>query len=157
MGRRETRLVLGGILGLLVAFASSSATAAIILADQFSSGRGGEIDSLSVFHGQVADDDAISPGRAGMATATSGPSLPSDNQTDPPTFHPGESLGPSGGTAGQPNSFSQGSGGGAMSAAASVLASFSEPPFQTALPGEARTIMPTGPPFELLRPPRGSA
>jgi hypothetical protein len=142
MGRRETRLVLVGVCGVLAALVSNCALGSIIVdrpaAEEFS------------------HPDGMLDASQGMAPAA--PVLPPDKGGDPLTIHPIEGLAPAGTSAGPPNSVSQGGGNGSSNAAmAGVLPSLPEPALQTSLPRKARPIMPTGPPFELLRPPRAFA
>ncbi len=91
-----------------------------------------------------------------------GMACPTDPQTDPPK-EPGnprsvryaEALGPGGAAASRPSSISQGSGGGfGNPAITGIPRDLAQPALQTTLPTEARPYLPTGPPFELLRPPR---
>jgi hypothetical protein len=155
MGRRETRLVLGGVFALLVAFASNSAMGAIILADPFSGFAGGQGGSFQQFGGELSDLVAEGGQTAGMTRAAPGPFDPSDEENNLLTVRQLDGLSPAGGSAGAPSSASQGGGNAPSNAAMTgVFFHLPQPSLQTGLPGEARTAMPTGPPFELLRPPR---
>lgn len=151
---RRTRLVLSGVLGLLVALASSSALGALIF----------DPDALPV--PAVGQGDAIQPLAEGCldtggmgaglgATLPGGPLTPPDDEENPPTVDRLEALAPAGGSAGPPSSLSQGGGnGGSNSAIPGASSILPDPALQTALPTDARPILPTGPPFGLLRPPR---
>lgn len=138
---RKTRLLVAGLFGLLVALAANSAVGSIILhqppADElFAPAAGADA-------GQAMTPDAPRP------------SVPPDDPQNPPTIQHLEGLAPSGGSAGQPSSGPQGGGNGSnIAAMTAALYDLPQTPLQTGLPGEPRTIMPIGPPFELLRPPR---
>ena len=140
---RYTRSMLGVLLGLLVVFAANTAMASIICDRQ-------PADELfDAAAGAFSSDQGMTP------PAEDRPSAPPDNSENPPTVDQFEALAPAGGSAGQPSSVSQGGGSGSSNAAISgILYDLPQPALQTALPREARPYLPTGPPFELLRPPR---
>jgi hypothetical protein len=137
----KTRLLVVGTVGLMAALASNMARGSIILDRQ-------PTDELFDPVGGVDADQ-------GMASDAPCPSSPRDDGENPPTVDQFEGLAPPGAVAGQPNSISHGSVAGAnVAATTSLLCDAPEPSLRTGLPGEARTVMPTGPPFELLRPPQ---
>jgi hypothetical protein len=139
MTARKTRLAVVGALGLLMALASNSALGSIIL------------DRPPA--GEFSDPAGMVDASQGMAPAA--PVVPPDKGGDPLTIHHIEALAPAGAAAGQPSSASQVGGSGSSNAAIiSALYDLPQPTLRTLLPGEGGTIMPTGPPFELLRPPR---
>jgi hypothetical protein len=139
MTARNTRLVVLAVFGLLTALASNCALGSIIL-------------DRPVAGGPFAADGILDASQ-GMAPAA--PVVPPDKGADPLTIHQIEGLAPPGTAAGQPTSASQGGGTGPTNAALpNVISYLPDAAFRTPLPGAPRTIMPTGPPVELLRPPR---
>ena len=153
---RETRLLIGGIVGLLLALACSTTDAAIIL----------DRDALGLVTGQfqdlglgMAEDPAGLAGTSGANERTSPPapaepSGPNEGQSPLPLIQP-DGLGPGSGSAGHPSTVSP-SGAGASGGTAILCQVFDLPhlALQTRLPRESSPFLPTGPPFELLRPPR---
>ncbi len=142
MTGRNTRSMLGVLLGLWVVFAANAAVASIISDRQ-------PADDLFAAAAALSADQGMTP------PAEDRPSSPPDNRENPPTVDQLEAFTPAGGSTGQPSSASQGGGNGSTNAAiTAILCDLPQPALQTALPREARPYLPTGPPFELLRPPR---
>ena len=139
---RNTRSMLSVLLGLLVVFAANTAAASIICDRQ-------PADELFDAAAALSADQGMTPATEDR------PSSPPNDREDPPTVDQLEAFSPANGSAGQPSSVSQGGGSGSSSAAISgAFCDLPQAPLQTALPREARPYLPTGPPFELLRPPR---
>lgn len=152
MTARNISLSLVGIAGLLVALAPGSAVASIIAHD----GLAGPSEDLDAFLDAIADVSFVGSGSGeGMTPAQESPTSPSNEEDDPRPSVDVLALAPGGPAAGQPGSASQGGGNGSPSAALDG-AHWNLPPapLQTRLPKEGRVTMSTGPPFELLRPPR---
>ena len=158
---RETRLLIGGIVGLLLALASSSTDAAIILDRDALGLATGQFQGLSL-QGLSLDMAEDSGGLAGMfgadertlPTAPAEPSGRNEGRDPLPLIQP-DSLGPGSGSAGHSSTVSPSAAGG--SGAAAILCQVFDLPqlsLQTRLPRESSPFLPTGPPFELLRPPR---
>lgn len=153
---RETRLLIGGIVGLLLALACTTAEAAIILDRDALALAAGQFQDLGL---ATADDAAGSAGAPGAADTTAptepaAPSSPNEGQAPLPLIQP-DGLGPASGSAGHPSTVSP-PGAGASGATAILSQVFDLPhlALQTRLPRESSPYLPTGPPFELLRPPR---
>jgi hypothetical protein len=141
---RKPRVLLVGVCGLLAALACNCTLGSII------------------FEQPAAEDyfhpDGMLEANQGMTPDAPSPSSPRDDGENPPQVDQLEGLAPAGTAAGQPSSASQGGGNGSSNAATTgILCDLPQPALQTTLPREARPYLPTGPPFELLRPPRKSA
>ena len=139
----KPRVLLVGLFRLMAVLACNCALGSIIF-DQ-----PGE-DSSNLTGALEADQ--------GMAPKTpQAPSTPNKGH-DLPTLHQLEGLAPAGSGAGAPQSPSHGGGNGPTNPALGTISPYlPEPGLQVAAPSERRPILPTGPPFELLRPPRRSA
>ena len=148
---RRTSLLLG-VLGLCLALAPQPAKATLVVGTAFPSSVGQGDDFLESLARQLVS----STGMAGPATPIApGPAPSEDDEDDPPAFRLPERLLPAPATGCQANSVSQSSGSGSTGVAlASRICDVPPPGLWATLPSEAKTIMPTGPPFELLRPPQ---
>ena len=148
---RRASLLLG-VVGLCFALAPHTARATLVLGEACPS-LGGSTDALLE---SLATQLVSSAEMAGPGTATSPSPAPSEeNEDEPPAFRLPEGLLPAPATGCQSNSVSQSSGSGSSGAAlASRISDLPPPRLWAALPSEGKTILPTGPPFELLRPPR---
>jgi hypothetical protein len=146
---RRTSLLLG-VVGLCLALAPQPATATLVVGEASPSSVGHPDNLLESLASQLL----ASAEMAGPATPVSPNPAPSeDNENDPPVFRLMEGLLPAPATGCQSNSVSQWSGSTGV-ALASRICDVPPPRLWAALPSEAKTILPTGPPFELLRPPR---
>ena len=155
MTARRTRLLLTGLVGLLVAFAASTAPGAIVPGNAARPLDAVESDLARLFVTQFLDSQASLDGMAGSVPLSSDPSPEGDS---PPTLQEVEHLLAAVPTGCQPNSVSQSSGSGASNpAVAGAFCHLPQTALQTTLPREARPYLPTGPPFELLRPPRDTS
>jgi hypothetical protein len=145
------RVLLPMAAGVAIALASQPATAALVVGDA-SPFLGGEHDELleSLASQLLASADMAGPTHTGPNSTPS-----EDDQDNRPAFRLPEGLLPAPATGCHSNSVSQSSGSGSTSAAlASAICDVPPPGLQASLPSEAKTILSTGPPFELLRPPR---
>ena len=145
--------LLAGLVGLFVALASGSAVAAIITPDAFL-----QLGSEEVLVQPVVEDLLASAecGETAIPAAPQ-PSAPENDRDDPRTPLLMRGLEPAAGTAAGPSFGSHSTGGGPSNSAIAVASTdLPQATLQTALPKEARPYLPTGPPFELLRPPRWS-
>ena len=147
--RASVLLVLAG---LFVALASQPAVATLVVGEAAPSLAGHPDNLLESLASQLL----ASAEMAGPATPTGPNPAPSEeNENDLSAFRLMEGLLPAPAAGCPANSVSQLSGSGSTGAAlASRICDVPLPRLWAALPSEAKTILPTGPPFELLRPPQ---
>ena len=147
---RRTSLLL--LAGLFVGLASQPAVATLVVGEATPSSAGHADNLLQSLASQLL----VSADMAGPASPTGPNPAPSeDNENDPPAFQVLEGLLPAPAAGCPSNSVSQLSGSGPSGVAlASRISDVPPPSLWAALPSEAKTILPTGPPFELLRPPQ---
>lgn len=137
---RRTSLLLGATLGLWVALASTATMGSIV----FDQPTADELNS-PLWGGDDAD---------GMTPDAPNPVAPSPDDDDPLYLGQLDAQLAPGGAAGNPSTGTQGSSGPTTVALAASPYDLPTPNLQTALPRETSPVLPTGPPFELLRPPR---
>ncbi|MHC4401901.1 MAG: hypothetical protein ACYTG0_19690 [Planctomycetota bacterium] len=143
-GFRATTL-LGVVAGLLAAFVANSAHGAIIL------GSSPFADMPEVAGGLKGWSDGAGPVEPEEPDNTPHPSNEGENGPSQPALLDADGVAAGCTTSSQPGPSSSGFG---SSAIASASCSLPQPSLLTTLPREARPYLPTGPPFELLRPPR---
>jgi hypothetical protein len=150
MTRRQAILLL--LAGLWLGLASEPARATLLVGEVVP-GSVGQADNLLQ---SLASQLLVSADIAGPATPTGpNPGPSEENENDPSAFRVLEGLLPAPATGCHSNSASQLSGSGSTSVAlASRICDVPLPRLWAALPSEVKTLLPTGPPFELLRPPR---
>jgi hypothetical protein len=138
--------------GLFVGLASQPAGAAMLVGAGSFCSPGGSDNLLHTLATQVlASADFSQP----VTHAGTHPTRSGDSQNDRPAFRPPEGFLPAPATGCHSNSVSQSSGSGSTGPAVAGRISDVPPPrLWAALPSEAKTTLPTGPPFELLRPPQ---
>jgi hypothetical protein len=138
--------------GLFVALASQPATATLVLGTAYPSSEGHADNLLETLASQLlASAEMAGP----AAPAGPNPAPAEENENDPSAFRSPEGLLPAPASGCHSNAVSQSSGSGSTgSAVASRICDVPSPGLWAALPSEAKTIFPTGPPFELLRPPQ---
>ena len=151
MAWRRTNLLLV-LAGLFLGLASQPAVATLVVGEATPSLEGHPDNLLQSLASQLL----ASAEMAGPAAPTSPNPAPSEeNENDPPAFRVLEGLLPAPAAGCPSNSVSQLSGSGSTGAAlASRICDVPPPGLWVTLPSEAKTILPTGPPFELLRPPQ---
>jgi len=152
MTARRTRLLLTGLVGLLVALATTTAPGAIVHGNAARPLEAVESDLARLFVTEFLDCQASLDGMAGPVPLSSDPSPEGDS---PPTLQEVEHLLAAVPSGCQPNSVSQSSGGGSGNAAvAGAVCGLPQTALQTTLARQATPCLHAGPPFELLRPPR---
>jgi len=145
MGRRRVHLLIG-IVGLCGALCASTAVAALVFEDAALA----PTTAGTLF--DVLAEELLSTPETPPAEASPSPS-PSDPPAEgeyPAIVRYAEGLIP-GGAAGS-NSSSQSTGGSTGEALAAAARYLPELDLQGSLPSEAMPLLPTGPPFDLLRP-----
>ena len=148
---RRTSLLLG-VVGLCFALAPQPATATLVVGAAAPASTGHPDNLLESLASQL-----LSSAEMAAPAAPTGPNpAPSEhNENDPLAFRLSEGLLAAPAAACQSNPVSQSSGSGSTGAAlASRICDVPPPGLWATLPSEAKTTLPTGPPFELLRPPR---
>jgi hypothetical protein len=144
--------VLLGLVALLVLLAAKPATATLVLGDICPSSVGCADSLLASLASQLLASAELP--RPAPHTGAS-PARSEDKEDDRPAFQLLEGLLPAPAAGCHTNSVSQSSGSGSTGAAlASAVGDVPPPGLWATLPSEAKTILPTGPPFELLRPPQ---
>ena len=155
MAARKPTFLFVLAVGLVWALTTDRAVAAIIVDDGLA---GGWADASALL--TIDQTGASAHPQTGTATPVSPalpPARPNPGDT-PPRPRLAEGVLPGTGSAGNAGPGSQGGAPGTSSASLSGnLVFLPLPGLATRVPSEARPILPTGPPFELLRPPRGSA
>jgi len=152
MSRPKTSILVVLIAGLAAALASNTATAALVLGTQdFPLPDRCGADLVQ----PLADELLHAIVLAAAETFSTSPCSDLPEEPDkPPSVQYRDGILP--GTAGgcQSNSVSPTNGPGSSTGAiAGTVHNLPDPPLQTPLAREGRPILPTGPPFELLRPP----
>ena len=148
---RRTSLLLV-LAGLFVGLASQPAVATLVVGEATPSSAGHADNLLQSLASQLlASADMAGPATPGGRN----PAPSEEHENDPPAFQVLEGLLAAPAAGCPSNSVSQSSGSGSTSAAVSIrICDVPPPSLWATLPSEAKTILPTGPPFELLRPPQ---
>jgi len=152
MTERGIRLAAAVLVGLTIALACPSAVAALMVLDDASSLASQDENLLQAFASQIL----ASTQSAGTCPHSDPDSAPlQEKQDSQPSYQAHVGLLSGLGTGCNSSCSSQVTGNGWSGAALPGTTSYvPRPTAGMALPGEAITILPTGAPFELLRPPR---
>jgi len=150
--QREARTLMAGLIGLAIALACQSASAALVVGDAAPFLVTKDDNLLRALANQVlasAESAGVSQG------SNPDPVAPQQDKQRQPRLQSHDGVLSGLGTGCASSCTSQGTGSG-WSGFALASMSFYVPQFSpgASLPGEAKTVLPTGPPFELLRPPR---
>jgi len=152
MAARKSSFLLLLAVGLVLALTADRAVAAIIVHDDFAGGLAAASPLPDA--AQIGGSDEAETGTATPVSPPVSPArpIPGDTPQRPRLL---EAAVPGTGSAGNAGSGSQGGANGSMNPAMTgVLAYLPEPGLQSTVPSVGRPILPKGPPFELLRPPR---